>query len=192
MLAYIKGRVIHNDLKTLIVVCENGLGYQVTMTDPVQVGEQIELYLAQIIREDAHTLYGFHELVQRTLFEKLTTVSGVGPKSAYSLIATVGVEGIVQAILTDSQNILKSAPGIGAKVAAKIVLELSDKMQAFSASKSTSKNQGNLVFEEVVEACVGLGFKDKDVLSILKNNPKMHEIKNASEVLKLVLKELSA
>lgn len=192
MLAYIKGKVIHNDLKTLIIVCENGLGYQIIMTDPVQVDEQVELYLAQIIREDAHTLYGFRELVQRTLFEKLTTVSGVGPKSAYSLIATVGVDGIVQAITTDNQAILKSAPGIGAKVAAKIVLELSDKMQSFALNKSNPKNMANSVFNEVVEACVGLGFKDKDVLNILKKNPHMQEVKNPSEVLKLVLKELSA
>jgi Holliday junction DNA helicase RuvA len=116
----------------------------------------------------------------------------VGPKSAYSLIATVGVQGICEAIIYDRQDVLKSAPGIGAKVAAKIILELQDKIKNISITQQIVKSSdSNSIYGEVVEACVGLGFKDKDVMQILKTNAQVQEVKNSSELLKIVLKELS-
>lgn len=196
MIGHIRGEVVFNDTKSIIISTMSGLGYQVTMSTPELVGSSIELFTAHIKKDDRDYLYGFKDPSEKKVFEKLLSVNGVGPKSAYSLVATLGLDGIVQAIKFEEVNTIKSAPGIGAKAAAKIILELKDKLDDFSslplassADTNESKNNSTIVSEALM-ACRELGYKDKDVLAIIRRQPDLAN-QTTQEIIKLVLKEIS-
>jgi Holliday junction DNA helicase RuvA len=133
MYAYIHGRL--DQIKTDSVIVEaGGVGYRLLTAPSVmsrlpQVNSDVRLYTHFIVREDAHTLYGFLTRDELGMFETLLTVSGVGPKAALSLISTLQPSQFGLAVLTEDFKMLSRAQGVGAKLAQKIVFELRDKMK---------------------------------------------------------------
>jgi Holliday junction DNA helicase RuvA len=198
MIGYLTGEVKLNTGSYLVVLTSSGVGYQVNMNTAAELDSFISVYVSHIKREDAEILYGFESINHKILFEHLLSVNGVGPKSAYSLMVSLGAESVIQAIVLEQVDILKKAPGVGAKAAAKIVLDLKDKLSKLElvnkeilSSRNVSLNLNQAVIAEVVQAGMELGYKEKDILAIIKNNQLAQSEMKSNELLKLVLRELN-
>jgi len=130
VIARISGELLEVRLTSLVIEA-GGLGYEVLVAPDIaaslQVGERIELFTSQVIREDSSTLFGFRNTQARELFNQVQTVSGVGPKVAHSLLSSFTPDDLRIAIGSGDLKSLEKVPGIGKKVASRIVLELQDK-----------------------------------------------------------------
>ena len=203
MIGYISGTVVFSDTNKSIILTANGIGYEVNTATPMVPNRDVALFISHIIRENAQDLYGFETADDKSFFEMLIDVNGIGPKSAFSLISHLGVNQIVSAITLDNSDILKSAPGVGKKSAEQIILSLKDKISkmdlGYSAkvkpikpgAKSNSVNtvDAHLV-KETLAACQGLGFKDQDVLPMIQRHLQSGQAHKPEELVKLILKEL--
>ncbi|MFA6692800.1 MAG: Holliday junction branch migration protein RuvA, partial [Acholeplasmataceae bacterium] len=129
MYAYIKG-IITEIKPSYIVLDHEGIGYLILSPNPYsyQMGSEIKVYIYQHVREDIMALYGFHTNEARDLFIRLISVSGIGPKSAMSLLASDRIDDIVLAIEEGNIKFLTKFPGIGIKSAQQIVLDLKGKL----------------------------------------------------------------
>lgn len=143
-----------------VVVDVNGVGYLVHTTSQTSVslssGQQVSFHTCLVVREDAFTLFGFLARAELEVFELLRSVTGVGPKSALSILNQMSVEQIAQAVDQESDAAFKAVSGVGAKTAKLITLTLSGKMSA-PASSGASSNQ----VESTVSALVGLGWSER-------------------------------
>lgn len=191
MIAHLRGSVLSRKAGQVVIDC-GGVGYLVNVTPDVYqlsfTQQELSLHIAHIIREDAQILFGFQSEDELEGFNLLCSVSGVGPKSAMSVLAHLGVDGIATAVATADDSMFKSVTGIGPKTAKLIVLSLTGKLVSLD---SGSKGSGNSE-SSVIAALVGLGYQEKmaksAVESALKSNPQSSE----SELLKLSLSNLSS
>ncbi|MFH1017015.1 MAG: Holliday junction branch migration protein RuvA [Pseudomonadota bacterium] len=150
-----------------VTVDTGGVGYQVFVPANVipslgQAGNPVELFIHTHVREDAIVLYGFATKSDRELFLHLTTVSGVGPKTAMGMMSALPSDRIVQAIRGKNAALLQSVPGIGRKTAERMVVDLSDRLKTFRLSPSAeAASQGgpSTMADEVVSALLNLGYK---------------------------------
>ena len=169
MIAHIKGTVIRMTDKFVIVdVC--GVGYKVFATvDTISqsmVGEESSFWTYMAVRETALDLYGFATESEQEFFELLLDVSGVGPKSALSILSMASIETLGKAIATGDTSYLNKVSGIGKKTAEKIVIELRDKVKNI---KSADGSSGNLRDEgDVIEALKTLGYSQSESRDALK------------------------
>lgn len=196
MYEYIKGNYVGIN-KDYIIVENNGIGYKiftsgVTMSSIPKPGEEIMLYLEQIVREDFLGLYGFDSKEELELFKLLLTVSGVGPKAALSLLSISRVNNLKYAILTGDEKHICRGIGIGKKTAARIILELKDKLKSdelLNEPQNTdiSTNENIMVLSEALSALLALGYSEKEAESVLKNLDKNESIEN---IIKAALKLL--
>lgn len=131
MFYYVKGKVAHVAPNLAVIDC-GGVGYACRTTSytlsALQVGEEGKLYTYLNVREDAMELYGFASENERNCFQMLIAVSGVGPKAALSILSATTPEGLATAIITGDEKALTVAPGIGKKIAQRVILELKDKL----------------------------------------------------------------
>ena len=150
-------------------------------------GEKINLNTYLIVREDALTLYGFMDIVDRDFFELLLSVTGVGPKVAQSILSNSDASLIANAVISGNLKLLESVPGLGKKGAQRLVLELKDKVVPFA---SAGGQKSNSVSHQVENALVGLGYSNKE--AALMVNQVLTDATKASlssaEILKLALK----
>ena len=133
MFYYLKGTVSEIG-QSSIILDVGGVGYEVntslqTISD-LKSGNQAKLYISESIGENNFDLYGFSELKEKRFFELLISVSGVGPKAAISLLSSLRTDSLILAIINDDIRTLTAAPGIGKKIAQRIILELRDKLGA--------------------------------------------------------------
>ena len=208
MIGCVQGKILEiNDGKVLILTAM-GIGYEIYFSreDKVATGENILFYTSNIIKETSNELYGFLSIREKRIFELLISVKGVGPKSAFSMVNTLGPNEIVQAIVMDNKKALSSAPGIGKKAASQIVLDLSDKISKFSdgqlfnspgglfesqdESSVSSSMKSNNFLDETVMACKELGFKENDILSLAREIMKSNDITSSEQLIHQVLREL--
>ena len=173
MYEYLNGELAHI-LPTAIVVDVHGVGYQVVFANPYRLQDslkkQIKVLVQQIVREDSITLYGFISYEERELFQRLISVSGIGPKSAMSILANDDTEGFVNAVESGNVTYLTKFPGVGKKTAQQIILDLKGKFEALPEETTkavVSKNQATL--EEAKEALLGLGYSAKEITKIWKS-----------------------
>src|SRR6476661_8807979 len=118
MIGFLCGEVLFSDGNESVIQTTSGIGYQVFYNKVLVEGSEAAIYIAHIIKEDSETLYGFHSLRAKKLFEMLLTVKGIGPKSAYTLIANLGVNEIITAVTLEAKGTLTKVPGLGTKGAA--------------------------------------------------------------------------
>ena len=133
MLYYLIGTVSEIGQNSIILEV-GGIGFQVntslqTISD-VKTGSQVKLYISESIGENNYDLYGFSEQREKRFFELLVSISGVGPKAAISVLSVMNTDELVHAVMTDDIKALTAAPGIGKKIAQRILLELRDKLGA--------------------------------------------------------------
>lgn len=172
MYEYLKGRLTKITAK-YIVLDVAGVGYILHVANPYRYTEflqqEITIYTHQVIREDAHLLYGFESESEKEVFLRLISVSGIGPTTALAIIAVDDNEGLVQAI--DQQNItyLTKFPKIGKKTAQQMVLDLAGKFVDVSVAENKTNQAvaaGNLALEEAMEALLALGYKANELKKI--------------------------
>ncbi|RRG17924.1 Holliday junction branch migration protein RuvA [Weissella viridescens] len=176
MFEYLKG-MITAIMPGYIVVDVAGVGYRIVTANPFAFTEQqvATVYVEQIVRDNEQTLYGFQTLDEKTLFQKLLAVSGIGPKSALAILASSDHTGLVQAIVNDDVTFLTKFPGIGKKTAQQIILDLQNKvdelpfqtqMDQFELDVPKPKSGSDL--DEALQALEALGYAKKDLKRIEK------------------------
>ena len=173
MYEYLNGELAHI-LPTAIVVDVHGVGYQVVFANPYRLQDslkkQIKVLVQQVVREDSITLYGFISSEERELFQRVISVSGIGPKSAMSILANDDTEGFVNAVESGNVTYLTKFPGVGKKTAQQIILDLKGKFEAVPEEMTkavVSTNQATL--QEANEALLGLGYSAKEITKIWKS-----------------------
>ncbi|MBF1725321.1 MAG: Holliday junction branch migration protein RuvA [Streptococcus sp.] len=193
MYEYLNGELAHI-LPTAIVVDVHGVGYQVVFANPYRLQDslkkQIKVLVQQVVREDSITLYGFISSEERELFQRLISVSGIGPKSAMSILANDDTEGFVNAVESGNVTYLTKFPGVGKKTAQKIILDLKGKFEALPEETTkavVSTNQATL--EEAKEALLGLGYSAKEITKIW-NSLEAAAPSTTQEALKVAFKLL--
>ena len=129
MIGVLSGKVLFSDGQEIIVLTKTGLGYQAYCCHILPEGGETALYVSHVIRENSEDLYCFRNLREKKLFELLTTVKGVGPKSAFNLVSKIDTEEIISAVVSDQKRILTRVSGVGAKAASQIVLDLQQKIK---------------------------------------------------------------
>jgi Holliday junction DNA helicase RuvA len=160
VIAHLRGKILAKRPNQTIVEC-GGVGYDVTISVPTfselgAEGAEVSLYIHTHVREDALALYGFIHPEEKLLFERLLTVSGIGPKLATTVLSMAALE-VVGAIRGNDVTRLTKIPGVGKKTAERMILELKDKLDHFGAAPAvTSTNQ---VEEDVLSALVNLGYQ---------------------------------
>jgi Holliday junction DNA helicase RuvA len=162
MIAHLRGTLIHKQPGQAIVEA-GGVGYDVVISVPTftalpAVGAEARLHIHTQVREDQFALFGFLEREEKRLFEKLITVSGVGPKLAITLLSGLSPERTVQAIRSQDHAQLTRIPGVGKKLAERLVVELKDKLDDFAVAPVQSIVAGPAV-EDVLSALVNLGYQ---------------------------------
>ncbi|WP_321388344.1 Holliday junction branch migration protein RuvA [uncultured Enterococcus sp.] len=180
-----------------IVLETNGIGYQISVGNPYRYSgktEEVKVYLHQVIREDAHTFYGFGDLEEKQLFLKLISVSGIGPKSALAIMASEDHGGLIHAIESEDAAYLTKFPGVGKKTAQQMVLDLKGKLGDLERSESAVEamaqavpSNANHALTEALEALGALGYSEKEIKKV---TPKLEELEQAQtdEYLRTALK----
>ncbi len=220
MIGFLCGEVLFSDGNESVLQTASGIGYQVFYNKVLVEGSQAAIYIAHIIKEDSETLYGFHSLRAKKLFELLLTVKGIGPKSAYGLITNIGVNEIINAVNLEAKATLTKVPGLGGKGAAQIILDLSgkiDRVKMYSDTSKTLKATTTLskssllemvdevtyvenivsintnqheILNDALMACKELGFKEDKIIPIAQRILGANNISKPEQLIHLVLKEV--
>jgi len=169
MYEYIQGEIVDTG-KDYAVVDAGGIGYRVMTTaqtlQHVQKGEKARLFCQFVVREDAHTLYGFYTHEEREMFIRLTGVSGIGPKVALGILSAMRVSDLAAAIITADEGAFQKVSGVGKKTAQRIILDLAEKIdtaEAMAGAADVPLAAGGAGVEaESVSALVSLGYNQTE------------------------------
>ena len=217
MIGHLQGEVLFSDGVESVILTNSGIGYQVYIHQVLPEGSLASIFISHVIREASEELYGFRTIREKKMFEMLTSVKGVGPKSAFSLASNVGVDQIINAITMDDKKTLTKAPGIGAKAAAQMILDLQNKVakikmysnktlgvselstpaldlqpELFQEVEAESSNHvaDQTILNDALMACKELGFKEEKVIPIAQKILGSNEITKPEQLIHLVLKEV--
>ena len=176
MIAHLHGKIFAKTPATVIIDC-GGVGYELaisvtTYTELGEPGAQAALHVHTHVREDALLLFGFKELAEKRLFEKLLTISGIGPKLAITVLSGISADRLVGAIRGGDHATLTKIPGIGKKTAERVVLELKDKlddMTGYAPASEPVRPALGAVAEDVLSALVNLGYPRPAALKAIEN-----------------------
>lgn len=178
MITYVKGLLTEINDQSIVVEVQ-GLGYEILCGNPYEFqheeNEEVHVHTYQHVREDAIQLYGFKHPKQKTLFMKLISVSGIGPKSGISIIGTVDVQGFVAAVEQEDEKYLTQFPGVGKKTARQIILDLKGKLEDIAYVEAsdeipivglqTTPTKNNQL-QEALEALATLGYSDTEIRAV--------------------------
>ncbi len=203
MIAYLKGKLLEKEANTVIVET-GGVGYEATIPlstfyELGEAGEEIELRIYTYVREDALQLFGFRTLRERSLFLKLITVSGIGPKLAITMLSGMSADEIIVAVRTDNLARLTSIPGVGKKTAERLVIELRDKLNEISsatieerAAASNAPASVDAVYDDALSALINLGYQrnaaEKSLKQAVQDGTEMSVQKLLRKSLQLLAK----
>lgn len=162
MFEYFRGPLVQST-PTKAVIEINGIGYAIqislkTFQKLPQIGTQTLIYVAPVIREDEHILYGFLTIEEKNLFYLLTSVSGVGPKTAVGILGNVEISDFQFAILQGNAALLSKIPSVGKKTAERLVVELKDKFQGAATINSNISLSSGTVTSDAISALINLGY----------------------------------
>ncbi len=165
MIAHLNGRLVEKNPTNLVIEC-GGVGYFVRISlhtySALGSAEQLKIYTQQIIREDAHLLFGFATLEERELFNLLLTVSGIGPNTAVLMLSSLQPSEVAKAIQTEDVRTIQSIKGIGAKTAQRVIIDLKDKMVKVEWNAPATFFSGhNTNRFDALTALISLGFDKK-------------------------------
>ena len=186
MYSYICG-IIKEIGSNYVTLDNNGIGYLIYTANPYyyNLDKDYTIYIYQNVKEDELTLYGFKSVDEKEMFLKLIDVKGLGPKMALPMFATGNVDDIKSAINSGNIDYLKKFPKIGDKVARQIVLDLKGKLVTNDEEIATN----DVNYDEIKDALVSLGYKEKDIKRVIKNIDGTKTIEEQiKDALKLMLK----
>ena len=213
MIGCVQGKLLNKEMDKILLLTNSGLGHEVFFngSHELKIEEDYLIFTSNIIKETSNDLYGFLSIQEKKIFELLISVKGVGPKSAFSMVNTLGPGEIINAIIFDNKKVLSTAPGIGKKAASQIILDLSDKISKLGLDSLSMRPQGSLGLEEVpdsnalqaankvgtetylqetIMACKELGFKESDISNLAREILNRSEISSSEQLIHQVLKEL--
>ncbi|RJG15388.1 Holliday junction branch migration protein RuvA [Massilia cavernae] len=190
MIGRISGILLEKNPPQLLVDC-NGVGYEVdvpmsTYYNLPGIGEKVALFTHQAIREDAHLLFGFGNANERAVFRQLIKISGVGARTALSILSGMTIADLAQAVTLQEAGRLVKVPGIGKKTAERLLLELKGKLGADVGAVAGAPRDDSQ--SDILNALLALGYSDKEATSALKNLPAGSSV---SDGIKFALKALS-
>ena len=193
MYEYIFGKI--TELTPAYLIIESGnIGYFVNISlntySKLQNKKDYNLYLHQIVREDAHSLFGFAEKSEREIFRLLISVSGIGANTARVMLSSLQAGEIKTAIRTDDVNLLKSVKGIGVKTAQRVIIDLKDKIDKTEIEESKIVSHDAKILNEALSALVMLGFPKSPAEKALKKIYIENNELNVEELVKKALKVL--
>lgn len=189
MIGRLQGLLAEKNPPELLIDC-NGVGYEVmvpmsTFYNLPGLGEKITLLTHFVVREDAQILYGFGSHFERAAFRQLIKITGVGPRTALSVLSGMSVDDLAHAVTAQEPGRIIKVPGIGKKTAERLLLELKGKL---GADIGVHVNVANDAQSDILQALVALGYSDRDAALALKALPKDIGV---SEGIKLALKGLA-
>jgi holliday junction DNA helicase RuvA len=189
MIGRIAGQLIEKNPPQILVDCA-GVGYELdvpmsTFYNLPALGEKVALLTHFVVREDAQILFGFGTAQERETFRQLIKISGVGPRTALSILSGLSVAELAQAVTLQDANRLTKVPGIGKKTAERLMLELKGKLGADIGVGAVVQNDAQT---DILQALVALGYSDKEASLALKALPKDVAV---AEGIKLALKALT-
>jgi len=191
MIGRINGILLQKAPPTILVDCQ-GVGYEIdvsmgTFYNLPDIGEKVTLFTHLSVREDAHLLYGFGNAEERNLFRQLIRISGIGARTALSLLSGMSVAEMVQAVTLQDTTRFSRIPGIGKKTAERLLLELKGKLGADPDTvRGSATDNDNMT--DILNALIALGYSSKEVHAALKQVPSNSSV---SDGIKLALKALS-
>ncbi len=194
MLAHLNGILAEMTADSIVIDC-GGVGYQLTVSGETlsgapEIGEKMKVYTYMAVREDAVDLFGFATREEKRMFERLRSVSGVGPKSALQILSTLGTQGVSIALAAGDAAAIARAPGIGKKTAQRLILDLRDKVTEEELLPSSGARAGSGrkkgVEAEVIEALMALGCGASEAAEAVARVAGQSE--DASELTRLALK----
>lgn len=200
MIAYIKG-VLDTITEDYIIVENNGIGYKILVPGSVvqglpQSGNEVKIYTYMYVREDAQQLYGFLTSDQLEMFRLLITVNGIGPKGALGILTVMDVDALRLAILSEDVKAIVKSPGVGAKTAGKLILELKDKCHledVFSQNEDMGQvgvsDTGNEARNDAIQALVALGYSASEATAAVRKTQITSDMM-VEDILKLSLKNI--
>lgn len=173
MIGFVRGKLVAKQPPVLLIDV-NGVGYEVeapmtTFYDLPETGKEIVLHTHLVVRDDAHTLFGFAKLSDRALFRSLIKISGVGPRMALAILSGMSADAFVRCIQDNDAAALTRVPGIGKKTAERLVVELRDRLGKgdSGAAELPAAGPANAV-EEAVSALIALGYKPPDASRMVR------------------------
>jgi len=177
------------------VVDVHGVGYRLLMPSSVvaslpAVGKPVRAHTHLHVREDAMTLYGFSTIEQRDLFSVLLGVGGIGPKGALAVLSVYSPEAFRKALVTEDLDALTLIPGVGKKTAARMILELREKLALPELEVVPGGNGKRAVLVEVKGALLNLGYTPAEARSAMESLPQDRDGSSLEDLLKMALKEL--
>lgn len=196
---YTLNGVLTSKQPTFIILDVNGVGYGVTVSAQTtaklpEIGSTILLSIHHHITEIGQSLFGFFDLTEKSLFELLITVKGIGPKMGIAILSGMPAEQIKDTIAREDHNLLSKTPGIGKKTAERIILELKDKIQSINSSTQLAPDAAQFgLAQDAVSALESLGYRPFDASKQVQTLLKSGKIfKNASDLVREALKSLNA
>ena len=197
MFYHIEGIVTELEPNLVVLDC-GGLGYALNATmntvSYIHIGDKVKLYVAEAIGENNFDLYGFYTKGEKRCFELLVSVSGIGPKAALSILSYSTPETLALAIMNDAVKALTVAPGVGKKIAQRVILELKDKMSKETAGQKIKLPAAvpvtgqNDTMSDAMAALAVLGYSSAETAAALKKIDATGM--SAEEIIKAVLKQM--
>ena len=193
MITQLQGRLIEKYPTHLVIDCQ-GVGYEVHISLHTfeQLGreENIRLFTHLQIREDAHTLYGFYQTVERSVFRLLISISGIGANTARTMLSSMSPSEIQQAIVNENIAAIKAVKGIGLKTAQRVIIELKDKVQNIAGMEEIPVIKSNTIKEETLSALEVLGYPRKQAEKVIDNLLQSDPDRSVEMLIKLALNKL--
>jgi len=170
MIAQLRGKIIEKNPTDLVIEC-GGVGYELRVSlntsTAIDASKEALLFTQLIVREDAQILYGFFDKEERTMFNHLISVSGIGPNTAILMLSALRPAEIARAIQSEDLVTIKKIKGIGAKTAERVIVDLRDKVAKLGFTENNLSSGGNTSKFEALSALVSLGFDRKSVEKVI-------------------------
>lgn len=201
MYAYIKG-TLEEIVEDAVIVEAGGIGYNIKVSTTTAdllpgIGSEVKIYTYTLVREDVFSLYGFLTRDDLEIFKKLITVSGIGPKGGLAILSVMSADALRFAVMAGDSKAIAKAPGIGAKTAERVILDLRDKISiedtlrgvgdADTVAGAAAGTADNMMKREAIEALVALGYSASDATAAVKKVDVGEEATSES-ILKMALK----
>ncbi|WP_457571867.1 Holliday junction branch migration protein RuvA [Desulfovulcanus sp.] len=198
MIAYLKGKLIFKGEKSCLITTAGGVGYEVFlsgrgMQELPDTGQELEVYIYTVVREDTLDLYGFFTREERETFSTLLSIPKLGPKLALAVLNCFSPPQLSQLVAREDEKALTAVPGIGAKSARRILLDLKDKLQLIPTVATTKPRitSSASVFDDAVAALVSLGYSAQEVTPVVAEILEQESDLDVAATIRQALKKMS-
>ena len=173
-----------------VILMAGPVGYKVYTPDYLTLKSTVTLWIETVVREDSIRLFGFGTIAGQNLFNQLTTVSGVGPKVALAIMSSIKTDTLMSAIATGDAKTISTAPGVGKKVAEKIIVELKNKMGGASLDFADDAGNGGAL-PDLLSALESLGYRRLDIIDMAQKLVAANPSADVAKLVPMALKEIT-